>query len=201
MSEKEVAGRVINKTGSMSKVSNEQLSPAVGAEVLTDTDVFTGETLVEELSSRIVACWHKTTAAILELARACADADQQLAGPAKQALIAKLPFDRATFSKLVKIGSDPRLATIALRLPQSFSTLYELSKFGDVQLAAAIKSGAVHPAVTRSEILELAAEGSSSELTKTPQHTKSSLSALKVLWAKATDADRKEFTEWYMNNS
>jgi len=176
----------------------EQL-PAIGA--AADNSIFTGETLVEEFTSRIVACWHKTTAGILELARGCADADQQLAGSAKQALIAKLPFDRATFSKLVKIGNDPRLATIAPRLPQSFSTLYELSKFADVQFDAAIRSGAVHPAVTRSEILELAAEGSSGESKKTAEQTKSSLSALKLLWAKATDADRKQFIEWCMNNA
>jgi hypothetical protein len=112
-----------------------------------------------------------------------------------------VPFDRATFSKLVKIGNDPRLATIAPRLPQSFSTLYELSKFDDIQLEAAIKSGAVHPAVTRSEILELAAEGSSGESTKTPQQAKSMLSGLKLLWGKATDADRKQFIEWCMNNA
>jgi hypothetical protein len=66
---------------------------------------------------------------------------------------------------------------------------------------AAIKSGAVHPAVTRSEILELAAEASSDESTKTTQQTKSSLSALKLLWAMATDADRKQFIEWCMNNA
>jgi hypothetical protein len=101
----------------------------------------------------------------------------------------------------VKIGNDPRLATIAPRLPQSFSTLYKLSKFSDVQFNAAIKSGAVHPAVTRSEILELAAEASSDESTKTTQQTKSSLSALKLLWAMATDADRKQFIEWCMNNA
>ena len=133
-------------------------------EEMSNIEIFTGEkTIVEDFASRIMKCWHRTTEGILELARVCADADQQLAGPAKQALIATLPFDRATFSKLVRIGNDPRLATIALRLPQSFSTLYELSKFDDIQFAAAIKSGAVHPAVTRSQILELAAEGSSGE--------------------------------------
>jgi hypothetical protein len=174
----------------------------VAPEGLPHTESFTGEkTIVEELASRIMTCWHRTTEGILELARVCANADQQLAGPAKHALIAKLPFDRATFSKLVKIGNDPRLATIAPRLPQSFSTLYELSKFADVQFDAAIKSGAVHPAVTRSEILELAAEGSSGESKKTAEQIKSSLPALKLLWAKATDADRKQFIEWCVNNA
>jgi hypothetical protein len=163
--------------------------------------VFTGETAVDEFAGRITTCWHKTSEAILELAHICADADHQLPASAKKALIARLPFNRATFSKLVKIGNDPRLATIAPRLPQSFSTLYELSKFDDIQLEAAIKSGAIHTAVTRSEILELAAEGSSGESTKTAPQTKSSMSALKVLWAKVTDADRKEFIEWCMSNS
>ncbi len=75
-----------------------------------DNRFFTGEkTIVEEFASRIVACWHETTAGILELARACADADKQLAGPAKKSLIANLPFDRATFCRLVRIGNDPGL--------------------------------------------------------------------------------------------
>ena len=145
----------------------DEIQGLVAPEEMPNIGIFTGEkTIVEDFASRIMKCWHRTTEGILELARVCADADQQLAGPAKQALIATLPFDRATFSKLVRIGNDPRLATIALRLPQSFSTLYELSKFDDIQFAAAIKSGAVHPAVTRSQILELAAEGSSGESTK-----------------------------------
>ena len=66
----------------------------------------------------------------------------------------------------MRIGDDPRLAIIAPRLPQSFSTLYELSKFDDVQLETAIKSGAVHPAVTRREIFELAAEGDTATSTR-----------------------------------
>ena len=70
-------------------------------EEMPNIEIFTGEkTIVEDFASRIMKCWHRTTGGILKLARVCADADRQLAGPAKQALIATLPFDRATFSKL-----------------------------------------------------------------------------------------------------
>jgi hypothetical protein len=44
-------------------------------------------------------------------------------------------------------------------------------------------------------------EGSSGESKKTAEQIKSSLPALKLLWAKATDADRKQFIEWCVNNA
>ena len=179
----------------------DQIQALLAPKDLPDTEIFTGETLVDKLAGDITRCWHQSTSAILELAGACAKADRQLAGPAKQALIAKLPFDRATFSKLVRIGDDLRLAVIAPRLPQSFSTLYELSKFDDVQLDTAIKSNAIHPAVTRREILALAAEGDTATPRDISEENKSRLSALKTLWAKASDADRKQFIEWCIGTS
>jgi hypothetical protein len=177
----------------------EQL-PAVGtSEVLLGNDVFTGETLVDEYAGRIATCWHKTTETIFALAHACADADHLLPASAKKALIAKLPFDRATFSKLVRIGNDRRLAAVATRLPQSFSTLYELSKLGDGNLDAAIKKGAIHPALTRREVLDLVAEHSTGSSDKISVRDKSKFAELRALWKRAPDADRRQFIEWAMS--
>jgi hypothetical protein len=81
-----------------------QTSPAVASGASVDGGVFTGEqSLVEQFAGKILTCWHKSTAGILELARACADADSKLPLPAKKALIGRLPFDRSTFAKLVEL--------------------------------------------------------------------------------------------------
>ena len=101
--------------------------------------------------------------------------------------------DRATFGKATKIGNDRRLEAFAPRLPQSFSTLYELAKFDDAQFDAAIKSGAVHPAVTRGEILALGLQRAVRvSQQKRTSKTKSRLSGLKALSLKTTDADKRD---------
>jgi Uncharacterized protein conserved in bacteria (DUF2057) len=176
--------------------------PAIAPAVSSNTGVFTGEqTLVDKFAANISKCWHKSTEGILDLARACADADRNLPMPAKKALIAKLPFDRSTFAKLVGIGNDQRLASVSVRLPQKYSVLYEMSKFDNTLFETAIKNGAIHPNVTRREILQMAAKAKTSNPDKSTQSAptqsaKSRLEALKTLWQKATDSDRQEFKAW-----
>jgi hypothetical protein len=134
----------------------DEIQSLVAPENLPNTEIFTGETLVDKFARRIVSCWHRTTEDILELAHECADATDALSGPdklpAKKALIDRLPFDGSTFSKLVAIGHDVRLQSLAGLLPHSFTTLYELTQFDDDQLTAAIIAGAIHPQVRRTEI-------------------------------------------------
>jgi hypothetical protein len=171
-----------------------QTPTAVASGASVDSGAFTGEqSLVEQFAGKILTCWHKSTAGFLELARACADADSKLPPPAKKALIDKLPFDRSTFAKLVGVGNDQRLVRVSAQLPQKFSVLYEVSKFDNTLFETAVKNGAIHPKVTREEILLLAGKPKD-------KSTKSKLAGLQKLWQAATDSDRQQFKEWSASN-
>jgi len=164
--------------------------------------LFTGEqTLVDRVAEEIAACWHKFTEGILNLARACAAADAELSPFAKKALILKLPFDRSTFVKLVGIGNKyQRLHVVSGQLPQKFSVLYELSKFDDQQFDLALRSGAIHPAVTRQDVLGLAAT-SGSIVRSALRSARSTLKTLRALWAKTSEVEREQFKAWCDHNT
>src|SRR5713226_284073 len=72
-------------------------------------------TRVLDYARRISENWQKWTDSIFEVARLCAEANQQLQPHEKRDLLESLPFSRATFSKLVKIGSDKRLQKPSIR--------------------------------------------------------------------------------------
>jgi hypothetical protein len=105
-------------------------------------------------AAAISAAWHKSVEDTLEVAKLCAQADRELAAAAKAQMLQQLPFQAPTFSKLVKIGNDPRLHTAEMlpRLPASFSSMYEIALCSDPQLEQAIDSGMLHPGATREEI-------------------------------------------------
>jgi hypothetical protein len=92
---------------------------------------------------------------ILETATVCAKADKALNDKEKAALLETLPFDKATFSKLLKIGSTPRLREDSVRrlLPCSSSTIYSVALLEqDKKLTAAIERGVLHSKATRAQI-------------------------------------------------
>jgi hypothetical protein len=94
---------------------------------------------------------------ILETARLCAEANAKLPKKEKHALLAELPFEHPTFSKLAKIGSDPRIHADSIKglLPPSYSIMYALSSLSDEQLQHAVDSGVLHPKATRTDIESL----------------------------------------------
>lgn len=108
----------------------------------------------ESYAAAISAAWHKSVENTLEVARLCAQADKELSPAEKAQLIQQLPFKAPTFSKLVKIGNDPRLRSddMRRRLPPSFSTMYEIALCSDPQLKEGLESGALHSEASRADI-------------------------------------------------
>ncbi len=182
---------------------------AVGTAALSaasvKNEVFTGEqSPVDRFAERINASWHKTSESIFDLASVCAQAEKELSPAAKKALIARLPFDRVTFSKLATIGNDARLRPLMRQLPSSFSTLYELSRFDETQLASGLKTGAINSHATRQEIIDFGKALSSDQKSASARKTasrpaKSCLEELKSYWKRASDADKQSFGEWRSN--
>ena len=67
------------------------------------------DVIIQKLAETINKVWRKTTEGVLDVARLCADAEDRLGADEKKKLHAELDFDKATFSKLAKIGSHRQL--------------------------------------------------------------------------------------------
>ena len=91
---------------------------------------------------------------MLETARLCAESDKKLRPEEKNKLFKDLDFNKATFSKLAKIGSQPRLQTEAVKslLPPNYSIVYEVAKLPELDLQVAIKEGIISPKMLRSDL-------------------------------------------------
>jgi hypothetical protein len=102
----------------------------------------------------ISAAWTQSVDSILDAASLCAEADERLSSVEKAALLAQLRFSESKFSKLVKIGNDPRLREEEVRrlLPASYSIMYEFALLSDEQQRSAIVDGVLHDEAKRSEV-------------------------------------------------
>ena len=91
---------------------------------------------------------------MLETARLCAEAEKKLRPEEKNKLFKDLDFNKATFSKLAKIGSQPRLQTEAVKslLPPNYTIVYEVAKLPESDLQVAIKEGVISPKMLRSDL-------------------------------------------------
>jgi hypothetical protein len=109
---------------------------------------------VAEYLTTIWENWRRGVHAILEVARLCAEAEDKLTTAQKGELISRLPFRRATFSKLAQVGADQRLRDLEIqsRLPPHYSTLYQLTLLDDPQFDRAIKEGVIYADLKRDEL-------------------------------------------------
>ena len=107
-----------------------------------------------DYAKAINSSWHKTTDSVLETARLCAEAEKKLSTDQKNKLFKDLDFNKATFSKLAKIGSQPRLQTEAVKslLPPNYTIVYEVAKLPESDLQVAIKEGIISPKMLRSDL-------------------------------------------------
>ena len=90
----------------------------------------------------------------METARLCAEAEKKLTTDQKNKLFRDLDFNKATFSKLAKIGSQPQLQTDAVRslLPPNYTVVYEVAKLPESDLRTAIKEGVITPKMSRGDL-------------------------------------------------
>ena len=79
---------------------------------------------IQDRATAINTSWHKTTDSVLETAKLCADADNKLCPVEKNKLFKELDFNKATFSKLVKIGSQQHLKDVKRFLPPNYTVVY-----------------------------------------------------------------------------
>ena len=157
---------------------------------------FTGEpsllpieaTDLRDRIGRLNASWQKQAPSILNTAKLAGQILADWPGTQKE-LVALLAFEKATFNKLCKIGSDERLykEQLAAILPPHFSLLYALTKLDDTQFAAHLEGGHIHPRVSRKEIQSWLANDESASTTKKL--------SIRVDWPRAQD-QLDDFMTW-----
>ena len=108
----------------------------------------------EDYRTLICQKWVGTVKAILELARVCAEARENLDIDGFNNLQYSVPFGAAKLSMLRGIGSDARLyqSRVVCRLPASYSIIYQAHLLNDEELAEAVKCGLLYPSVKREQI-------------------------------------------------
>jgi len=117
---------------------------------------------------RISAEWRKSVEGIVRVGLALAVAKEscehgeflRLFKGHPEAVADPVPFGEDTAERLMKVASHPVLADSAhgRSLPQSWRTLYELTKLEDEQILAGIKAGEIGPEMTRSQAAALRVE-------------------------------------------
>lgn len=122
----------------------------------------------EYWARRINAEWRKSVEGILNVGRQLIAAKEacehgeflRLFKGHENAVREPVPFTPETAQRLMAIYSKPPLsnAAHAQHLPQSWYTLYELTKLDDEQIVAGIKAGEITPDMTRAEASALRAD-------------------------------------------
>jgi hypothetical protein len=145
--------------------------------VRTDADPANGNFSQGKISNRetvakyadvITDNWRLGVEAFLEIARLCAEVQEQL-DPAQLAeLKAKLPFGAATFSKFRQIGLDARLRKpeVQILLPAAYTTIYAITCLNDEELNVAITEKLINPDVKREKLEKWRKERHETQLAK-----------------------------------
>jgi hypothetical protein len=98
--------------------------------------------------------WQRCVDAFINVGRLCAEANARLTAAEKSELMPNLPFEEATFSKFVRIGTDTRLHAPDIKrlLPAHYTTTYAISLLKDEELKQAIAENVIHPDMKRDHL-------------------------------------------------
>lgn len=126
------------------------------------------KTLADYWSPRINAEWRKSVQGILNVGRQLIAAKEacehgefiRLFKGSDNAVPDPVPFGIHTADRLMAIAAKPAIADCAHAhtLPQSWATLYELTKLDDAEITARIEAGEITPEMTRSQAAALRAD-------------------------------------------
>lgn len=125
-------------------------------------------TKAEYWAPRINAEWRKSVEGILNVGRQLIAAKEscehgeflRLFKGSDNAVSEPVPFGEDAAERLMRVSSHPVLSNSAhgRNLPQSWRTLYELTKLDDKQIVAGIKAGEITPDMTRADAAALRAD-------------------------------------------
>lgn len=126
------------------------------------------KTTADYWAPRINAEWRKSVEGILSVGRQLIAAKEacehgeflRLFKGHESAVSEPVPFSVSSADKLMSVASCEAFANSEFvpNLPQSWGTLYELTKLDDEQIVAGIKAGEITPDMTRAEAAALRAD-------------------------------------------
>jgi hypothetical protein len=155
----------------------------------------------QEHRDRINRVWSKGAAAYIETGKFLLDAKAELERDAFAALTQfQLHFEASVSRKLMRIASTPLLCAHVHKLPNSWSTAYELAKLDPDILLAAIEAGRVHPKMERKDAIALRPpkpgdEAERESILEPPKPKKTGAEELKLLWDCATKSEHLAFLD------
>lgn len=122
---------------------------------------------------RISERWQESVQAIINVGQLLLAAKAALEHGQFQTLFEgnkRLPFGWNTANKLMAIARDPRLSNSehVQKLPNSWGTLYELTKLDNATFARALEEGAIHAEMERREVVGLRDERDRKRLETAP---------------------------------
>lgn len=126
--------------------------------ILTKKYDFSPVKTVEGWAGLISTSWHRATEQILETAQLILEAEKRLSPSSiRQLKMQSLPFGVGTYSKLKKIAesnviTNPKNLEF---LPNSFSTIYELTHLSENEFNQAVNDGTLTTDTTRLSVIEL----------------------------------------------
>jgi hypothetical protein len=87
----------------------------------------------------------------------CADIIEKLSKDDKVKFVEQLDFSASTFSKLVRIGQQPRLqeARVKALLPPNYSIGYEVSTLSARELDDAMEDQVISPTMARADLADM----------------------------------------------
>lgn len=123
------------------------------------------KTTADYWAPRINAEWRKSVEGILNVGRQLIAAKEacehgeflRLFKGHENAVREPVPFCRESAFKLIAVAESEVLSNVAhvQHLPQSWGTLYELTKLDDEQIVAGIKAGEIHAEMSRADATAL----------------------------------------------
>lgn len=126
------------------------------------------KTFADYWAPRINAEWRKSVECIVNVGRqlmaakeACEHGEfMRLFKGSDNAVSEPVPFGIHTADRLMAIAAKPAIADCAHAhtLPQSWATLYELTKLDDAEITARVEAGEITPEMTRSQAAALRAD-------------------------------------------
>jgi hypothetical protein len=110
----------------------------------------------KDFAERINASWRKGVECFIATGKLLLDAKAELEADQFASLVQfELAFDASVTRKLMRIGNNSVLCAHAHKLPPSWSTLYELTKFNDEFLKAWFADGTINPKMQRKDVMAL----------------------------------------------
>lgn len=110
----------------------------------------------EQWAELIQSQWQDSVKGIMDAGLSLHNAREELEPAEFRQVWERLRFSKGTVSKLITIGTDPRLMEVSYRkLPAAWVTLYGLTRLTDEQFRHGVDAGIIHAGMEQKDVATL----------------------------------------------